>query len=98
MPQLLIPQGKTCVYYSRRDEDAFFAWLRAIPGVVSVRGIGRHLVVTLRSTRLSDRALRELIALHARYRLPMHSLAQFETRQNSSWFRSKETHWHRKVF
>jgi hypothetical protein len=96
MAHLLIPQGRACVYFSRKDEAAFFAWLKSIPGVVRVEGVGRRLVVTLRSARLSDSALRELIALHSRYRLPMRSLAQFETPKNRKWFRSP--YWYRKVF
>jgi hypothetical protein len=39
-----------------------------------------------------------LIALHARYGLPMQGLAQFETPQNSSWFRAPEKYWHERVF
>jgi hypothetical protein len=54
--------------------------------------------VTLRSKRLSDAALRELIALHTRYKLPMRSLAQFETPKNRRWFRSPQMHWYRRVF
>src|SRR5205807_6379605 len=98
MAHLLIPQGRACVYFSPSDEAAFFAWLKSIPGVVRVEGVGRRLVVTLRSKRLSDVALRELIALHTRYKLPMRSLAQFETPKNRPWFRSPAMHWYRKVF
>ena len=98
MAHLVIPQGGGLVYHSRRDEAAFFGWLKSIRGVVEVEGIGRQLVVTLRSQRLSDTTLKELIALHTRYRLPMHLLAQFETSKNRSWFRSRHAHWYRKVF
>jgi hypothetical protein len=98
MAQLMIPQGRAYLYHSPRDEVAFFRWLKSIPGVVKVRGIERTLVVTLRSTRISDAALRELIGLHARYRLPMRSLAQFETPRNTSWFRNKEAFWYTRVF
>jgi hypothetical protein len=98
MAQLLIPQGRACVYLSRSDEALFFAWLKSIPGVVRVEGVGRRLVVTLKSKRLSDVALREMIALHSRYRLPMRALAQFETSKNRRWFRSAQTSWHRKVW
>jgi len=98
MPELLVPHGRACVYWSQKDEAAFFSWLKSIPGVTRVRGVGRRLVVTLRSKRLSDRALRELIALHMRYRLPMRALAQFETPGNRKWFRSRQAYWHRKVF
>jgi len=98
MVHLIIPQGRALVYHSRRDEAAFFGWLRSIPGVLKVEGVGRQLGVTLRSKCLSDATLRELIALHTRYKLPMRSLVQFETSKNTSWFRSRHAHWYRKVF
>ena len=98
MPKFIILQGEACHYYSPGDEAAFFTWLEAIPGVTNVRGIGRELIVTLRSRRLSDKALRELIGLHWRYGLPMRSLAQFENKRNRQWFRSKEKFWYGKVF
>lgn len=98
MQLLHIPQGSKCRYHSAGDEKAFFRWLESIPGVVAVRGVGGELEVTLRSRRLSDIALRELIALHLRYRLPMRHLAQFETDRNRAWFRQSGTPWFKAVF
>jgi len=95
VPTLLIREG---MYYSQRDEAAFFGWLQSIAGVVNVVGTNVGLEVTLRSKRLFEAALRELIAIHFRYGLPMQQLAQFETPQNSSWFRSPQAYWHAKVF
>jgi hypothetical protein len=95
MPQLTIREGE---YYSQADEDAFFGWLKAIPGVSRIDGTLDGLVVTLRSQKLSQTALRELIALHYRYRLPMKALAQFATPQNRKWFRSPKAYWHKAVF
>jgi hypothetical protein len=98
MTSFSIPQGPECPYWSQGDESAFFRWLQSIPGVESVKGQGMGLIVTLRSSRLSSLALRELIALHTRYNLPMQSLAQFETVANKNWFRSKKAYWYSKVF
>jgi len=95
MPKLLIREG---MYYSPKDEEAFFGWLQSIAGVVKVAGTHAGLEVTLRSKRLSETALRNLIAIHFRYGLPMRELAQFETPQNSSWFRSPQAYWYAKVF
>jgi len=95
MPKLRVHEGS---YYSQSDEAAFFNWLQAIPGVSSVVGTPTGLEVTLRSKRLSQVALRELLALHFRYGLPMKDLAQFETAQNKSWFRAPHMYWHKKVF
>ena len=98
MASFAIPQGSECPYWSHGDESAFFRWLGSIPGVESVKGHGLELIVTLRSSRISSLALRELIALHTRYNLPMQSLAQFETAANKKWFRSKKAYWYSKVF
>jgi hypothetical protein len=95
MPHLLIREG---TYFSQSDEDAFFSWLQSIPGVLRVVGTPDGLVVTLRTKRLSQMALRELLALHFRYGLPMHELAQFETSQNKSWFCAPGMYWHKAVF
>jgi hypothetical protein len=95
MPPLLIHEG---TYYSQSDEDAFYAWLQSIPGVLRVVGTADGLVVTLRSKRLSQAALRELLAIHYRYGLPMQTLSQFETAQNRSWFRARHTYWYPSVF
>jgi hypothetical protein len=85
-------------YYSASDEAAFFTWLQAIPGVLSVRGIGRELHITLRSKRLSVHALRELLALYRRYGGNMRELAVFANPSNEDWFKATGTYWHRRVF
>jgi hypothetical protein len=85
-------------YLSQGDEAAFFAWLNSIPGVVSVAGFGRELHIRLRSKRLSQHSLRELIALYARYDGEMSELAQFATDANSAWFKAPGAIWHRSVF
>jgi hypothetical protein len=98
MPKIIIPQGLACIYYSPGDEAAFFGWLQSIPGVIKVEGRGRRLLVTLRSRQVSDSALRELIGLHMRYRLPMRSLAQFRTPRNKAWFGDRKMFWYKKIF
>jgi hypothetical protein len=95
MPKFIVHEGR---YYSPSDEATFFNWLQSVPGVLRVVGTSEGLVVTLRSRRVSQSALRELLALHFRYDLPMRALAQFETAENTAWFRSPQAYWHTKVF
>jgi hypothetical protein len=95
MPKLQITEGN---YYSQLDESAFFRWLESISGVTRVVGTPEGLEVTLRSKNLSERALRDLLAIHYRYGLPMRSLAQFETPVNRTWFRSQQAYWYAAVF
>ncbi|RZJ01316.1 MAG: hypothetical protein EOP39_23660 [Rubrivivax sp.] len=83
---------------SQGDEAAFFAWLKSVPGVIAVAGSGRELHIQLRSKRLSQQGLRELIALYTRYDGNLSDLAQFATEANSDWFKAPNAAWHRAVF
>lgn len=85
-------------YYSRADEAAFFGWLHSISGVTEVRGQGRELVIQLKSKKLSQTALRELIALYRRYDGNMSELEQFVNDTNRSWFQHPDADWHSAVF
>lgn len=85
-------------YFSQGDEAAFFAWLKSIPGVIGVVGAGHELEIQLRSKRLSQQGLLELIALYTRYDGNLSELAQFATEANSAWFKAPNAVWHRAVF
>jgi len=85
-------------YLSHGDEAAFFAWLKSVPGVIAVVGSSRELQIQLRSKRLSQQGLRELIALYTRYDGNLSELAQFATEANSAWFKAPNAVWHRAVF
>ena len=85
-------------YFSPGDEAAFFSWLKSIPGVKGLRGTPGGLLVDLVSKRLSNSALRELIALHYRFALPMKDLQQFKTARNAAWFEDPAAYWHAFVF
>lgn len=79
---------------SQLDEKHMFEWAREISGVV--RWEQDTLVV--RSTRISEEALRELLSLFHRYNIPMEQLAQFRNSKNDAWFVAPHMYWHRKVF
>jgi len=85
-------------YFSPQDEAAFFGWLQAIPGVISVRGQGQELHIQLRSRRMSQECLRELISLYSRYNGNLHELAQFENDSNRGWFKDRGAYWFGGVF
>ena len=89
---------RNLIFYSPQDEAAFFAWAQAIPAVVSVDGRGRSTNLKVKSKRISEASLRELIALHHRYRVSMRQLAQFRNVTNEAWFASPEAYWFKPVF
>lgn len=76
------------------DEKYMYEWGAEITGFV--RWDGNTLV--FKSHRLSEKSLRNLLALFWRYRIPMRQLAQFENANNKIWFRSSKAYWHKKVF
>jgi hypothetical protein len=81
-------------YFSQLDEDAFFSWAQNIPCVKSVENGFLH----IRSKRLSEIDLRDLIAIMHRYRMPMAQLQQFLNERNEHWFKSPKMYWHRDIF
>lgn len=85
-------------YHSNKDEAAFFDWLQSIPGVIGVREEGHALVIELRSKRLSQHTLRELLALYTRYDGRLDKLAQFVNDSNRKWFQNSEAYWYASVF
>ncbi|MDD2721945.1 MAG: hypothetical protein PHH47_11625, partial [Gallionella sp.] len=81
-------------YYSQLDEDAFFAWAQKIPCVTSIEGGFLH----IKSKRLSESDLRDLVAIMHRYKIPMQQLRQFCTAANERWFRAEGSYWYKSVF
>jgi hypothetical protein len=54
--------------------------------------------VVLKDDPIDDNSLRELIALHFRYKIYMKRLAAFETDENRKWFRNSRAYWYSRVF
>jgi hypothetical protein len=79
---------------SQLDEKHLFLWASEIAGFVR----WEQDTLVMRSRRLSERALRDLLALFWRYQIPMQQLAQFESERNALWFRAPHMYWHRRVF
>jgi hypothetical protein len=79
---------------SQLDEKHLFEWAREIVGVL--RWEQDALVV--RSKRISEESLRDLLSLFSRYNIPMKQLAQFRSSTNEGWFTAPQMYWHKKVF
>lgn len=84
-------------FYSAGDEDAFFSWLNSVASVWAVGGVGTDLEITLASRRLSQRDLREILAIFHRYALDKRVLKQFD-RARLAWFRDPKAYWYTDVF
>ena len=96
MPILIrTPDGP---YYSQGDERAFFEWLKRIPAVHKLGGVGEELHIHVRRRQIPWESLRELIALFHRYQGPMEQLAQFENSSNRKMFRNSKMFWYGAIF
>ena len=84
-------------FYSQLDEELFFHGLSKIAAVRKIKGCGPDLLLSVPS-RLSDKALRELLGLFFRYKIDMGQLAQFLTEKNRSWFHADQKFWFKRVF
>lgn len=79
------------------DELAFHHWLGTIKAIRRIEGVGDAILLHV-PRRLSNTALRELLAVFHRYRIEMSQLAQFESPTNREWFKDPQKYWHKRVF
>jgi len=85
-------------FYSRNDEAAFFEWLKKIPCVRKVEGSGASIYIAVEIENVSDKDLRELLAIFHRYAISMKQLVVFDCDKFASWFRDKRAYWYASVF
>ncbi len=80
---------KKVLFYSSGDEDIFFEWISKIKSIKKFEGVGDELHLYLRSSRISDKGLRELSALFHRYSIDTKQLQQFINEKNSLWYQDE---------
>jgi hypothetical protein len=88
-------------YFSKNDESVFFASLRNLSCVSSLRvkaGRSQDIILHLTKPILDDESLRTLLALLKRYQLPMRVLKSQLSTENRHWFKKKGTYWYQEVF
>jgi hypothetical protein len=54
--------------------------------------------MVVRSRRISEAALRDLLALFSRYNNPMMQLSRFKSSRNEAWFAASHMYWYKNVF
>lgn len=86
-------------FYSYKDEDSFFWWIKRIDCIKSFEGAKDELYLDLVDRPLTDENLDDLIGLLYRYKIDMKQLAQFLTPTNKEWFYdNKNAFWYKRVF
>ncbi|MCL4361555.1 hypothetical protein M1446_04355 [Candidatus Dependentiae bacterium] len=90
---------KAVKFYARRDEDAFFEWIKKIDCIDDISGAGDELYLHIASDEIHDHDLRDLLGLFYRYKIDMKQLKRFLTKDNKKWFyANKKAYWYKKVF
>lgn len=86
-------------FYCRKDEDAFFEWIKKIDCIDEISAAGDELYLHIKEWPVDDQNLDDLIGLFYRYKIDMTQLKRFLTEDNKKWFfDNKKAFWHRKVF
>ena len=90
---------KSVIFYCLKDEDAFFEWIKKIPSIVKFDGVHDELYLYIKSKKIPDNDLRDLLALFYRYKIDMKQLAMFLNEHNKDWFYGRpKGYWFNKVF
>ncbi len=84
-------------FYSVGDELSFSSWLDNVKAIRRWEGKGDCILLHVPS-RISDKGLRELLAIFHRYRIDMRQLARFQSPSNKAWFADPKKYWHKRVF
>jgi hypothetical protein len=90
---------KSVWYYSSIDEDMFFEWIQKIPSIIKYDGQLDELYLYIKSKRINNNDLREIVDLFYRYKIDMKQLSIFLNKTNKAWFfDNKQTYWHKNVY
>lgn len=89
---------KKVTFYARKDEDAFFEWIKKIDCIDSTSAAGDELYLHIACVDLHDHDLRDLLALFYRYKIDMRQLKIFLNEENKRWFDEPQKYWYKEVF
>ena len=87
------------IFYSHKDEDVFFAWIKRWKDFQIFDTSTGMLRACLKSETMCNEDLLSALTLCYRYRIDMKQFAQFLTPENKHWFfGDKKAFWHKWVF
>lgn len=90
---------KKVIFYSQKDEDVFFEWIKKIKCIEHFEGVCDELYLNLIQRQLTDDELRDIIALFYRYKIDIKQLQRFVNEENKEWLCGKPYgYWHTRMF
>ena len=97
--KIVILIAKSVAFYSHQDEEAFLNWIKAIKSIKMIDYQGSEMHIYIKSNRISDKDLNNLLALFFRYKIKMNQLSVFLNDANKEWFFDQsKMYWHKKIF
>jgi len=73
-------------FYTQTDESFLFKWLKKIKSIEKIEGIGNELHLHIKSNKISNENLLELIGIFDRYKFKSDQLKVFKNENNKKWF------------
>jgi hypothetical protein len=88
---------KPLLFLSELDELSFFDRIKQIKCVELIYG-REGIFLNLKSKKVSNVCLRELLSLFYRYNIEMTQLSVFLNEDNKDWFLVKTKYWYKRTF
>ena len=95
MAIIVIPSPK--IWYHQIDKNHFFAWLKTIKAIKSIRGTNEGLYLTIEEP-IDRISFHQLIGLMTRYKLNMESLRPLCEFHKDEWLRNPKSYWYKIIF
>ena len=89
---------KRVQFYSELDETCFSERLDRINCIENWEGVSDTIVLNIKSKKVSDTCMRELLSLFYRYKIEMSQLIVLVNNKNEVWIKNEKAYWHKKLF
>jgi hypothetical protein len=77
-------------FYTATDEALLFQWLKAVPCITAIQGVGKELHLHIDNTMVASDDLLNLIAIFDRYKFDAHQLLAFKNEENAYLFEADD--------
>ena len=89
---------KRVLFYSELDETSFSERLDKINCIENWEGVSDSIVLNIKSKKVSDTCMRELLSLFYRYKIEMSQLLVLVNNKNEAWIKNENAYWYKKLF
>lgn len=76
-------------FYTETDEALLFQWLKAVPCITTIQGVGRELHLHIANPTISHDDLLNLMGIFDRYKFNTNQLLVFKNEENAYLFETE---------